>query len=68
MNFEKGDIVLIVDDQAPRNSWTMGRIMKMMPDYTVLDVSVKTKLSTLAQAITKLWVQEAVWALSDGSL
>lgn len=48
----------------------MGRIMKMMPDSSnaFLDVSVKTKLSTLALAIAKLWVQEAVCALSDGSL
>ena len=31
-NFEKGDLVLIVDDRAPRNDWNMARVVDVHPD------------------------------------
>ncbi|KAK0154235.1 hypothetical protein N1851_003664 [Merluccius polli] len=31
-NFCTGDLVLIVDDKAPRNSWLVGRFMKTISD------------------------------------
>ena len=55
-NFDIGDIVLIVDEKAPRNSWPMGRILKVMPDNKVFvcRVQVKTKTVVLERPITKL--------------
>lgn len=31
-NFSPEDIVLIMDESAPRNSWTMGQVIKTLPD------------------------------------
>ena len=62
-NFEIGDIVLIVDSNAPRNSWMIGRIIKTMPDSkgNVRSVCVKTKGNTLNRPISKICLlQEAV--------
>ncbi|KAK5883663.1 hypothetical protein CesoFtcFv8_019965 [Champsocephalus esox] len=55
-NFQPGDIILIVDDSAPRNSWVMGKVLKTMSDAkgAVRSVSVKTKTSVLVRPITKL--------------
>ena len=55
-NFVTGDIVLIVDDSAPRNSWVMGRIAETLSDKRgfVRQVKVQTKTSTLIRPITKL--------------
>ena len=55
-NFVAGDIVLIIDDTAPRNSWVMGRITQTLPDKRgfVRQVQVLTKTSTLTRPITKL--------------
>jgi hypothetical protein len=30
-NFQVVDLVIIVDDSAPRNSWLLGRILKTLP-------------------------------------
>ena len=51
-----GDLVLIVDETAPRNSWLMGRILQTMPDSKglVRQVRVKTKYSILDRPVTKL--------------
>ena len=51
-----GDLVLIVDETAPRNSWLMGRILQTMPDSKglVRQVRVKTKSSILDRPVTKL--------------
>ncbi len=59
-NLQIGDVVLIMDHCAPRNSWTMGRIIKTMPDSngTVRRVVVQTKTSTLERPITKLCLLE----------
>ncbi|KAJ8358212.1 hypothetical protein AAFF_G00022360 [Aldrovandia affinis] len=62
-NFIPGDVVLIVDESAPRGSWLMGRIVKTVEDEhgMVRKVRVKTKTSELERPITKLCLlQEAV--------
>lgn len=58
-NFAPGDIVLIMDESAPRNSWSMGRVIKTLPDSsgTVRRVSVQTKTNILDRPINKLWDQ-----------
>ncbi|KAJ8367386.1 hypothetical protein AAFF_G00320130 [Aldrovandia affinis] len=55
-NFSPGDLVIIVDDTAPRNSWLMGRILKTLPDAKgfVRSVQVKTKTNVLQRPISKL--------------
>ncbi|XP_054869314.1 uncharacterized protein LOC129349591 [Amphiprion ocellaris] len=61
-NFIPGDVVLIVDDSAPRGSWLMGRIIKTIEDEhgMVRKVRVKTKTNELERPITKLCLlQEA---------
>ena len=61
-NFVPGDIVVIVDDSAPRNSWLTGRIIQTIPDRRGLArlVRIKTKTSCLDRPITKVCLlQEA---------
>lgn len=61
-NFALGDVVLIVDESAPRGPWLMGRIVKIMVDEhgVVRKVQVKTKTNELEWPITKLCLlQEA---------
>lgn len=55
-NFCVGDVVLIVDDTSPRNSWPLGRIVETFPDGNglVRQVKVKTKTNELCRPITKL--------------
>ncbi len=55
-NFCVGDVVLIVDDTSPRNSWPLGRIVETLPDKNglVRQVKVKTKTNELCRPITKL--------------
>ncbi|KAG5881873.1 hypothetical protein JTB14_008687 [Gonioctena quinquepunctata] len=45
---KEGDIVIIVDDKAARNSWTMGKIEKLFtgPDGRVRVADVKMRTST----------------------
>ena len=55
-NFVSGDIVLLVDENAPRNSWVMGKVVQTVPDENglVRRVRVKTKTSELDRPITKV--------------
>ncbi|KAJ8364798.1 hypothetical protein SKAU_G00136290 [Synaphobranchus kaupii] len=55
-NLKPGDIVLIIDESSPRNSWPMGRIADTFPDKKghVRRVKVKTQNGTLDRPITKL--------------
>ena len=55
-NFCVGDVVLIVDDTSPRNSWPLGIILETLPDKKglVRQVKVKTKTNELCRPITKL--------------
>ena len=55
-NLQQGDIVLIADNNAPRNSWTMGRVQEVHCDKKglVRSAAVKTKTTTLARPVTKI--------------
>jgi hypothetical protein len=55
-NLVKGDIVLIIDETAPRNSWIMGQVVETLPDSRghVRQVQVRTKTNILCRPITKL--------------
>ena len=55
-NLKPGDLVLIIDETAPRNSWPMGLITETFPDTNghVRRVKVKTQTGTLERPITKL--------------
>ncbi|XP_042070053.1 uncharacterized protein LOC121812301 [Haplochromis burtoni] len=61
-NFIPGDVVIVVDDSAPRNSWVTGRIVEAISDSKglVRRVRVKTKTGCLDRPITKVCLlQEA---------
>ncbi len=55
-NIKAGDIVLIIDDTSPRNSWPLGRVLETFPDRKgyVCRVKVRTKNSILERPISKL--------------
>lgn len=55
-NFAVGDIVMIVDETSPRNSWPLGRVVETFPDRKglVRQVKVRTKSSELCRPVTKL--------------
>lgn len=55
-NLMPGDIVIVVDSAAPRNSWIMGRVLETFPDKRgfVRQVRIKTKTSCLDRPITKV--------------
>lgn len=57
-NLKTGDIVLIVDASAPRNSWPMGIVKETIPDKNglVRQVKVKTATNVLVRPIDKLCV------------
>ncbi|XP_064627989.1 uncharacterized protein LOC135487823 [Lineus longissimus] len=55
-NMDYGDIVLLADDRAPRNSWSLGRIIGVVPDRhgVVRQVRVKTQHNELVRPVDKL--------------
>ena len=55
-NLKSGDVVMIVDDSAPRNSWLLGRVTQTIPDSKglVRRVLVKTKTNILERPVDKL--------------
>ena len=55
-NVQIGDIVLVVDDTLPRNTWKMGRVIDTLPDKKgfVRQVTVKTQVSTISRPISKI--------------
>ena len=55
-NVKVGDVVLVVDNSIPRNTWLMGKVIKTMPDKKgiVRQVNVKTKQSVLLRPVQKL--------------
>lgn len=55
-NLEVGDIVLIVDENFPRNNWPKGRIIKVMPspDEKVRKAVVQTAQGIYTRPATKL--------------
>jgi hypothetical protein len=61
-NFAVNDVVLIVDQSSPCNTWPLGRIMQVFPDKKgfVRRVAVKTSMSILERPISKLCLLESV--------
>ncbi|XP_072022787.1 uncharacterized protein [Amphiura filiformis] len=55
-NLQVGDIVLVLDNSAPRNSWPMGRIEKIHVGNRGLlrSVTVKTQSTTLDRPVNKV--------------
>lgn len=61
-NFDVGDIVLVVDEKSPRNSWPLGRILEVKPnrgDGLVRRAALQTKTSVLERPIDKIVLLEA---------
>lgn len=61
----EGDIVLIADATALRNSWQIGKVIKTFPDKAdrVRSVRIKTKTDFVDRPITKLCllVESEIW-------
>jgi hypothetical protein len=57
-NIQVDDIVIVVDDQVPRNWWPLGRVVEVMKDSKgfVRRARVKTKTSIVDRPISKLCV------------
>ncbi|XP_078619541.1 uncharacterized protein LOC144886687 [Branchiostoma floridae x Branchiostoma japonicum] len=55
-NFAVGDIVIMKEDQTPRGTWPLGKIVQVMPDRhgLVRRVQVKTQRNVLERPIDKL--------------
>ena len=55
-NLEPGDIVMILDEKAPRSSWLLGRVVHTKADSKglVRRVLVKTRSSTLERPVERL--------------
>lgn len=64
-NLAVGDLVIIMDNTAPRNSWPVGRVMETFPDRRgfVRQVRIKTRSSCLDRPITKLCLLQEAEAL-----
>ena len=61
-NFAVDDIVLVLDDKKPRNSWPLGRILEVYAnsrDGLVRSVRLKTSTSELVRPINKIVLLEA---------
>ena len=61
-NLQTNDVVLVMDDSLPRNSWPLGRVVKTFPgkDGLVRSVEVKTATNVLVRPIDKLCLLESV--------
>jgi len=61
INLSKDDVVLVMDDQSPRNFWPLGRVMETFPDKNglVRRVKVKNKLGEYMRPRTKLCLLES---------
>ncbi len=55
-NINTGDVVMVVDPNAPRGSWILGKVLTTEPDKKglVRSVTLKTKTSTIKRPVTKL--------------
>ncbi|KAJ8027040.1 hypothetical protein HOLleu_32065 [Holothuria leucospilota] len=64
-NCKVGDLVLVVDNNLPRNKWVLGRIVETYPgkDNLIRTVRVKTQGTELVRPVTKLCLLETVEAL-----
>lgn len=69
VNFEVGDVILVVDESSPRNLWPLGLIQEVKPkrgDGLVRRVALKTKTSVLERPINKIVLLKAP-RLHEGS-
>lgn len=55
-NLQPGDLVVIVDNTAPRNSWVLGRVLQTQPGSKglVRSALIKTKTGILQRPVNKL--------------
>ncbi len=55
-NINTGDVVMVVDPNAPRGSWILGKVLTTEPDKKglVRSETLKTKTSTIKRPVTKL--------------
>ena len=55
-NLQDGDVVLIVENDTPRNLWKLGRVTKTFPDQNglVRTVELKTQTMTTRRPVNKL--------------
>ncbi|XP_064621732.1 uncharacterized protein LOC135484315 [Lineus longissimus] len=60
-NLKPDDLVLIVDDNAHRNSWLLGRVIETYPgkDNLVRSAKIKTHHNELTRPVTKLCLLES---------
>ena len=61
-NLQVGDVVVVLDDDLPRNSWPLGRIesVSVGRDGLVRSAEVKTKSSRLVRPVTRLCLLESI--------
>jgi Family of unknown function (DUF5641) len=61
-NVKVGDVVIVIDENAPRNTWLLGRVVETFTgsDGLVRSAKVATKSSELVRPIHKLCLLEAV--------
>ena len=62
-SYMTGDLVVVMDQNAPRGSWILGKVIKTYPDKKgfVRSVQLKTKTGHLERPISKLFLlQEAM--------
>ena len=61
-NVEIGDVVIVIDENASRNTWLLGRVVETFAgsDGLVRSAKVATKSSELVRPIHKLCLLEAV--------
>ena len=61
-NVQKGDIVMILDENSPRGSWPIGRVDDVMTgrDGLVRSVRLSTRSTTLVRPITQIVLLEGV--------
>ena len=59
-NISKGDLVLLQEENVPRNLWPMGRVIDTYPskDGLVRSVKLKTKNTELVRPVTKIVMLE----------
>ena len=57
-NLEKGDVVLVLESNAPRGNWPLGKVVRTFPDKhgVVRSVCVKTATGEWKRPISKLCV------------
>ena len=59
-NLKTGDLVIVVQDNAPRSSWTLGRVVRPVPgtDGRVRAAEVRTSRGIYTRPVAKLCVLE----------